>query len=73
LIEALLKKKVFAAGLDVFAGEPNLDRRYLTLENAFLTPHLGSATEETRDAMGLILLEGLDAFENGQVARNRVC
>jgi lactate dehydrogenase-like 2-hydroxyacid dehydrogenase len=73
LIDALLKKKVFAAGLDVFAGEPNLDRRYLTLENAFLTPHLGSATEETRDAMGLILLEGLHAFENGQVARNRVC
>jgi lactate dehydrogenase-like 2-hydroxyacid dehydrogenase len=73
LIDALLEKKVFAAGLDVFAGEPNLDPRYLTLENAFLTPHLGSATEETRDAMGLILLEGLLAFENGQAARNRVC
>jgi lactate dehydrogenase-like 2-hydroxyacid dehydrogenase len=73
LIEALVEKKVFAAGLDVFDGEPNVDPRYLTLENVFLTPHLGSATEDTRNAMGLILLEGLHAFETGQVARNRVC
>jgi lactate dehydrogenase-like 2-hydroxyacid dehydrogenase len=73
LIEALVEKKVFAAGLDVFDGEPHVDPRYLSLENVFLTPHLGSATEDTRDAMGLILLEGLHAFEAGQVARNRVC
>jgi lactate dehydrogenase-like 2-hydroxyacid dehydrogenase len=73
LIEALAEKRVFSAGLDVFYGEPNIDPRYRTLENVFLTPHLGSATEETRNAMGLILLEGLQAFETGQVARNRVC
>jgi lactate dehydrogenase-like 2-hydroxyacid dehydrogenase len=73
LIEALVEKRVFSAGLDVFNGEPNIDPRYRTLENVFLTPHLGSATEETRNAMGLILLEGLQAFETGQVARNRVC
>jgi lactate dehydrogenase-like 2-hydroxyacid dehydrogenase len=73
LIEALVEKRVFSAGLDVFHGEPNIDPRYRTLENVFLTPHLGSATEETRNAMGLILLEGLQAFETGQVARNRVC
>ncbi len=73
LIEALQEKKIFAAGLDVFHREPNLDPRYLTLDNVFLTPHLGSSTEDTRDAMGLILLEGLHAFETGQVARNRVC
>jgi lactate dehydrogenase-like 2-hydroxyacid dehydrogenase len=73
LIEALIEKKIFAAGLDVFNGEPDIDPRYRTLDNVFLTPHLGSATEDTRNAMGLILLEGLHAFETGQVARNRVC
>jgi glyoxylate reductase len=73
LIEALLEKKIFAAGLDVFDREPKVDPRYLTLQNAFLTPHLGSATEDTRNAMGLLLLEGLHAFETGQAARNRVC
>jgi glyoxylate reductase len=73
LIEALEEKRVFAAGLDVFHHEPAVDPRYLTMENVFLTPHIGSATEDTRNAMGLLLLEGLHAFENGQVARNRVC
>jgi lactate dehydrogenase-like 2-hydroxyacid dehydrogenase len=73
LIEALEQKRVFAAGLDVFHHEPAVDPRYFTMENVFLTPHIGSATEDTRNAMGLLLLEGLHAFENGQVARNRVC
>jgi lactate dehydrogenase-like 2-hydroxyacid dehydrogenase len=73
LIEALVTRKIFAAGLDVFDREPEIDPRYRTLENVFLTPHIGSATEDTRNAMGLILLEGLHAFETGQVARNRVC
>jgi lactate dehydrogenase-like 2-hydroxyacid dehydrogenase len=73
LIEALAGKKIFAAGLDVFDHEPDMDPRYRTLENVFLTPHIGSATEDTRNAMGLLLLEGLHAFETGQVARNRVC
>jgi hypothetical protein len=53
--------------------EPDIDPSYRTLENVFLTPHIGSATENTRNAMGLMLLEGLHAFETGQVARNRVC
>jgi lactate dehydrogenase-like 2-hydroxyacid dehydrogenase len=73
LIEALIEKRIFAAGLDVFAHEPAVDPRYLALKNVFLTPHIGSATEDTRNAMGLLLLEGLHAFETGQVARNRLC
>jgi lactate dehydrogenase-like 2-hydroxyacid dehydrogenase len=73
LIEALAEKRVFAAGLDVFRGEPAVDPRYLELENTFLMPHLGSATEETRNAMGLILLEGLREFEAGRPASNRLC
>jgi phosphoglycerate dehydrogenase-like enzyme len=40
--DALITKKVFAAGLDVFDHEPDIDPRYRTLENVFLTPHIGT-------------------------------
>jgi len=62
LIAALRSGKVAAAGLDVFDGEPNVDRRYFELENTLLLPHVGSATHETRDAMGFCCLDNLDAF-----------
>lgn len=62
LIAALKSGKVAAAGLDVFDGEPNLNRGYCELDNTFLLPHLGSATHETRDAMGFCCLDNLDAF-----------
>ena len=47
LIEALKNKKIYGAGLDVFNNEPNLDKRYLELDNCFVLPHVGSATHET--------------------------
>ena len=47
LIDALENKKIYAAGLDVFNNEPNLDKRYLKLDNCFVLPHIGSATHET--------------------------
>lgn len=72
LIEALRTRRLFAAGLDVYTNEPALDPRYLSLENAFLTPHIGSATKETRDAMGLILLDALEAYEQGKTPANRL-
>lgn len=72
LVEALRSGRVFAAGLDVFRGEPAIDARYRTLPNTFLTPHLGSATVETRDAMGFLLLDGIDAIERGEALRHRV-
>ncbi len=62
LIEALQSGKLFAAGLDVFNNEPNIDPRYKTLINTFLLPHVGSATIETRDAMGFRALDNLDAI-----------
>ncbi len=62
LIEALQNGKLAAAGLDVFTGEPNIDPRYRSLDNAFLLPHLGSATLETREAMGMRAVDNLDAF-----------
>ena len=70
LIDALRSGKVAAAGLDVFAGEPNLDPRYRELDNTFLLPHIGSASHETRDAMGYCCLDNLDAFFAGRVCPN---
>ena len=72
LIEALRSGKVAAAGLDVFNNEPNLDPRYRELPNTFLLPHIGSATRETRDAMGFRALDNLDAFFAGREPRDRV-
>jgi lactate dehydrogenase-like 2-hydroxyacid dehydrogenase len=61
LIAALKSGHIRAAGLDVFDGEPIVNPGYLTLENVALLPHLGSATVETRDAMGNRALDDLDA------------
>lgn len=72
LIAALQSGRLAAAGLDVFEGEPKLDRRYQALENAFILPHLGSATHETRLAMGMCALDNLEAFFAGRECPNRV-
>ncbi|MFO1049523.1 MAG: D-glycerate dehydrogenase [Geminicoccaceae bacterium] len=68
LIEALRTGRLFAAGLDVYAGEPAYHKGYLDLPNCFLLPHLGSATVETREAMGFRALDNLDAFFAGKPA-----
>lgn len=72
LIAALTSGKLFAAGLDVFNGEPNIDPRYRDLDNTFLLPHIGSATRETRDAMGFRALDNLDAIMEGMQPRDRL-
>jgi lactate dehydrogenase-like 2-hydroxyacid dehydrogenase len=72
LIAALRSGHVAAAGLDVFEGEPKLNPEYLTLENAVLLPHIGSATGRTRDAMGFLALDGIDAVLAGRVPANLV-
>ena len=72
LIAALTSRHLAAAGLDVFAGEPDLDKRYLALDNTMLLPHLGSATFETRCAMGMKALDNLDAFFAGKEPPDRV-
>lgn len=72
LINALKNGVIAGAGLDVFEGEPNIDERLIALENAVLLPHLGSATLETRVAMGNRVLENLAAFENGQTPRDKL-
>jgi lactate dehydrogenase-like 2-hydroxyacid dehydrogenase len=72
LIAALRSGKVAAAGLDVFNNEPAIDPAYRELENVFLLPHVGSATRETRDAMGFRALDNLDAVFAGREPRDRV-
>jgi lactate dehydrogenase-like 2-hydroxyacid dehydrogenase len=68
LIAALKSGRLRAAGLDVFAGEPQLNPAYLDLPNAYLLPHLGSATIETRDRMGFMALDNIDAVLQGRPA-----
>ena len=72
LIAAVKSGKVAAIGLDVYEGEPDLNPAYRTLENSFLMPHLGSATVETRDAMGFTVLDNLDAIFAGRTPPNEV-
>jgi len=68
LIAALKSGRVAAAGLDVFEGEPKLNPEYVSLKNTFLLPHIGSATIETRTAMGMLALDNIDAVLNGRPA-----
>jgi lactate dehydrogenase-like 2-hydroxyacid dehydrogenase len=72
LIAALRDGHVSGAGLDVYANEPNIDRRYAQLDNVVLLPHLGSATTETRLAMGMMVIDNIDAVLGGHPARNPV-
>jgi lactate dehydrogenase-like 2-hydroxyacid dehydrogenase len=69
---ALREGRVAAAGLDVFNDEPGGHPGYRDLDNTFLLPHVGSATRETRDAMGFRALDNLDAIFAGREPRDRV-
>ena len=72
LISALAGRKIWAAALDVFAGEPNLDSRYFELPNVFMVPHIGSSTIEARLGMGRILIDALLGWRRGETVPNQV-
>ena len=73
LVAALESGKVAAAGLDVFNGEPSdIHPAYRSLSNVFALPHVGSATDQTRIAMGYRALDNLDAFFAGKEPGDRV-
>jgi lactate dehydrogenase-like 2-hydroxyacid dehydrogenase len=72
LVNAIQEKKIAGAGLDVFEREPEVTRALLEMENVVLLPHLGSATRETRVAMGMRALENLRLFFGGRPLRDRV-
>jgi lactate dehydrogenase-like 2-hydroxyacid dehydrogenase len=68
LFDALASKRLFAAGLDVFREEPDFDLRFAALDNVVLSPHVGSASKETRDAMGCRALDNIAAVLSGRPA-----
>ena len=72
LIDALNRRKVYAVGLDVYKGEPNLNPGYLKHKSAFILPHLGSATKETRTAMANLAIDNLEEFFKFGKCKNKV-
>lgn len=72
LAVALKAGTISAAGLDVFEREPQVPATLIALPNVVLLPHLGSATLETRTAMGMRVADNLDAFFSGQPLHDRV-
>jgi glyoxylate reductase len=72
LVHALSFETIGGAGLDVFNGEPNVLPELRACENAVLLPHLGSATRETREAMGYRVVQNLKDFFEGRPPRDLV-
>ena len=72
LIEALNTRKVYAVGLDVYKGEPNLNPGYLKHKSAFILPHLGSASKHTRTAMADLAIDNIDEFFKTGSCKNKV-
>lgn len=66
LLDLLHTRQLGMAGLDVFMNEPNLDPRFFDLDNVILLPHVGSATHETRERMGALVVENLVAWKEGK-------
>ena len=72
LLRYLQEKRIAGAGLDVFVDEPNVPPAFFSLENCVLFPHVGSATQETRKAMGDLQIENLRLHFSGKPVRTRV-
>ena len=66
LADALTERRIFAAGLDVYENEPDVNPKLLGLENVVLAPHIGSASIETRDKMAALAAENLAAVLRGE-------
>ena len=72
LIAALTEGRIAGAGLDVYTQEPEVPDALRSLDNVTLLPHIGSATEEVRTAMGMVAADNLDAFFSGSALPCRV-
>ena len=72
LVQALKDRKIYAIGLDVYKGEPEIYRGYLNQPSAFILPHLGSATKATRLAMGNLAIDNLEEFFKFGKCKNKV-
>ena len=72
LVDALKNRTIKGAGLDVFESEPSVHPELIKLKNVFLLPHLGSATEETREAMGMRVFDNVTDYFNQKEPKDRV-
>ena len=72
LIDALNRRKIYAVGLDVYKNEPNLNPGYLKIKTAFILPHLGSATKDTRIAMANLAIDNIEEFFKTGDCKNKV-
>tara|TARA_Y100000389_G_scaffold98704_1_gene95382 strand:- start:301 stop:1254 length:954 start_codon:yes stop_codon:yes gene_type:complete len=72
LIDALNRRKIYAVGLDVYKNEPNLNPGYLKIKTAFILPHLGSATKDTRIAMANLAIDNIEEFFQTGSCKNKV-
>ena len=72
MVEALKNKKIFALGLDVYNGEPDIHSGYLKLPNVFVLPHLGSATKKTRTDMADLAINNIEEFFRSGKCINQV-
>ena len=72
LIDALNRRKIYAVGLDVYKNEPNLNPGYSKIKSAFILPHLGSATKDTRIAMANLAIDNIDEYFQTGNCKNKV-
>tara|TARA_Y100000310_G_scaffold144309_1_gene143559 strand:- start:308 stop:1231 length:924 start_codon:yes stop_codon:yes gene_type:complete len=72
MVQALINRKIYAIGLDVYKGEPNIYPGYLNQKDVFILPHLGSATKKTRIAMGNLAIDNIVEFFDKRSCKNRV-
>ena len=72
MIQALVNRKIYAIGLDVYKGEPKIHQGYLNQPTAFILPHLGSATKKTRMAMANLAIDNIDEFFSTGKCKNRI-
>ena len=72
LVQALINRKIYSVGLDVYKGEPNLYSGYLNQPNAFILPHLGSATKKTRTAMADLAISNIEEFFKTGNCKNKI-
>ena len=72
MVKALISGRIFALGLDVYKGEPNIHQGYLNQSNVFILPHLGSATKKTRIAMADLAIDNIEEYFKTGNCKNKV-
>ena len=72
MVQALVSRKIYAVGLDVYKGEPKIHPEYLKQPTAFILPHLGSATKKTRTAMADLAIDNINEYFETGTSKNKV-